>query len=104
MPPAPCPEADFTPQEIQDLPIVTVWVNVHFVGHPVFGNFYPGLPDDWGRTNGNKWAELMLNHANERMADIPISPTSLANFTGDSKFRYKLYAESGNSNDQYGGV
>lgn len=46
----------------------------------------------------------MLNHANERMADIPISPTSLANFTGDSKFRYKLYAESGNSNDQYGGV
>ena len=101
---APCPEVDFTQEEIPDLPIATVWVNIHFVGHAVFGNFYPGASDDLNATNGNKWAELMLQRANERMSDLTASPTSLANFLGDSKIRYQLYTDPSNASDLYGGV
>lgn len=99
-----CPELDFTEEEIQTLPAATVMVNIHFVGHAIFGNFYPGTPDDLNPLNGTRYAELMLERANERLADLTPSPTSLADFLGDSKIRYELYTEPGNTNDLHGGV
>jgi hypothetical protein len=99
-----CLGHDFSQEEIDALPTMTVQLNIHFIGHPVFGNFYPGAANDWGATNGNKYTELMIAHANQRWADLKPSPTSLQDFLGDSKVRFEVYSEPSNTSDIHGGI
>jgi predicted Zn-dependent protease len=85
------------------LPEVTIYVNIHFIGSDK-GNFYAGTKDDWEALNGYNWALLMLRHANEILAQLKPSATSIVNTTGSARWRYELYSEPDNELDQHGGV
>jgi Secretion system C-terminal sorting domain/Right handed beta helix region len=99
-----CFDEFFTQKEIDALPIATIRINIHYIGHAVFGNFYPGDANDWSQSNGNKYAELMIAHANERWADLKPSTTSLDDFLGDSKIRFEIYSEPSNTSDLHKGI
>jgi|GEM_PF-5334909 len=96
-----CPLTDLTDQEIQDLPNITIYVNVHFVGSQD-GNFYPGADNDYNRLNGNKFAELMLQNANNELNNLISNPIAIDDFLGDARYNYELYTDSNNPNDLYG--
>ncbi len=97
-----CEVVDIPGEEIDGLPRVTVYVNVHFVKHHPYGNFEP--LNDWSPLDGINYAKLMLSECNNLWSNLIPSPTSQANFLGDSKFRFQLYSEPDNSQDLYGGI
>ncbi len=93
-----CDLTNLTQQEIDELPEITIWVNVHFIG-PVGANFEPGTGVD-----GNAYAQNMINKANEYLSDMKPSPTHTADFLGDSKYRLRLFSDPNNSADLHGGI
>ncbi len=101
---APCTWTDFTDQEIEDLPIATVFVNIHFVAAANGDNFYPGDPSMEDTENGNYYAPGLISHANDILSTFNPTTTALVDFLGDSRIRLELYSDPNNANDQYGGI
>ena len=91
-------------EDASNLPIVTVWINVHFVKNASGQTFHPGIPGQPVLTDGNLAATQMKNKANEYFANFLPSPTSLSDFLGDSRIRFEFYSEPENEQDLYGGI
>ncbi|MBK8734719.1 MAG: hypothetical protein IPL98_02090 [Saprospiraceae bacterium] len=86
-----------------NLPLITVQVNIHFVGNRN-GNFYPGKASDEKYTNGLFWSEKLIGHANHVWRSLEASSTSRKNYLGNARLQFKIYTESQNTEDKYQGV
>lgn len=88
----------------ESLPVITVYTNVHFIGTPD-GNFYHDEdPQNYDQMNGYFYATKMLERINQYLEDVPSDPTKTINYTGDAKYRFKLYSDPNNTQDLYGGI
>lgn len=93
-----CP---FNHLERENLPIITIYVNVYFQGTE--GNNFTPYGNN-GSPNGIEWANQMIYKANETMSNLQNINNGLPAIIGDSRIRFALYTEQNNPNDIYGGV
>ncbi|MBK8242218.1 MAG: hypothetical protein IPK88_02240 [Saprospiraceae bacterium] len=85
------------------LPRYTIRVNIHYI-HSANGGFHNGPPSDDHVTNGNIWAQRLINHINSILRDLQYSATSKAQFLGDSRMRVELYSDPTETSDSTHGV
>lgn len=97
-----CPFADMDSEEMDALPNVTVFINIHYVKGS-YGNFYPGNSSG-DLKDGNYYAGLMLNHANHDLDHLIPNPVGISHKLGDAKINYQFYTDPTNLNDLYGGI
>lgn len=97
-----CPFADMDSEEMDALPNVTVFINIHYVKGS-YGNFYPGNSSG-DLKDGNYYAGLMLNHANHDLDHLIPNPVGISHKLGDAKINYQFYTDPTNLNDLFGGI
>jgi len=97
-----CPFSELSEEEMNALPEVTVYVNIHYIKGP-YGNFYPGNSTG-DLKDGNYYASLLLNHANNDLDHLIPSPVGISHKLGDAKINYKLYSNPNNTSDVNGGI
>jgi len=85
------------------LPRYTIRVNIHYI-QSANGGFHNGPPSDDHVTNGNVWAQRLINHINSILRDLQYSATSKAQFIGDSRMRVELYSDPTETLDSTYGV
>ena len=97
--------------EAEDLPIITLRINLHLIGFTDDDDvYYNYTPDGAGDLNGQYTMSETVRIANEVLSDIIIDPMHTDNgifgrdFIGDSRMRVELYTEASNTDDQYGGI
>ena len=88
--------------ERASLPIITMYVNVYFIGSGG-KNFTPTGANN--TPNGIDWSNQMINKANELFSNLQDKNYyGYPSIVGDSRIRFELYSEEGNPNDPYGGI
>lgn len=97
-----CPFSEMNQEEMDALPNVTVFINVHYIKGN-YGNFYPGNSSG-DLKDGNYYAGLLINHANNDLDHLIPNPVGISHKLGDAKINYQLFTDPGNSNDLYGGI
>ncbi|MBK8245324.1 MAG: hypothetical protein IPK88_18000 [Saprospiraceae bacterium] len=98
-----CPFSEMAPEDIDNLPLVKVYINIHFINSS-FGNFHPGTTPDNDPTNGNEYADRMILNANGILSNLQPNPIGNHHKLGDSKIRFELYSDPNNTNDVNHGV
>lgn len=84
------------------LPIITIYINVYFVG-PQGENFTPDGSN--GTPNGVTWVDTMINAVNSIMSNLQdMNYAGYPSLVGDTRIRFALYTEANNQKDQYGGI
>lgn len=97
-----CPFGDLSQEEMDALPEVIVYINIHYIKGN-YGNFYPGNSNG-DLKDGNYYGHLMVNHANNDFKNLIPSPSGLSHKIGDSRIRYVLYTNPNEPADLYGGI
>ncbi len=99
-----CPIEGMDPVDLQNLPEIKILINIHYIADPVYGNFHPGPVGVSDPTNGNEYANRMINEAMIVLNNLQPNPIGTNHKLGNSKIRYELYTDPGNTNDVNHGV
>lgn len=97
-----CPLGDLSQEEMDALPEVIVYINIHYIKGN-YGNFYPGNSNG-DLKDGNYYASLMINHANNDLDHLAPNPVGIRHKLGDAKINYQFYTDPTNVNDLHGGI
>jgi parallel beta-helix repeat protein len=96
-------------QQDEQLPILELRVNFHFIG-PVDDYFIPLGQNDWSDNNGDTQARLARNAANSVLDDLIHNQIYVEahqldwEYIGDSRMRVVIYTEEDETSDQHNGV